>query len=55
MTLTTMLGSKASDAPERDDSAVSFIHLELRRRHKEQDRKEGDSQVQDSLKECVLS
>lgn len=38
-----MLGSKVSDAPESDGFTVSFIHLELRRGHRGDDRKAGGS------------
>lgn len=40
-----MPGSKISNASENDSFEISFIHLELRREHKEDYKKVGESKV----------
>ena len=50
-----MLGSKISVALENNNFAVSFIHLQLRRDHKEDYIMMGESKAGIGLQDYVLS
>ena len=50
-----MLGIKISNALESNSFAVSFMHLKLKRGHKEDYRKVGESKAGVGLDDYVLS